>query len=78
MVVAAATHFFTSASRTAVKYQKPPEKTRYCMRSLFPYAGGKHRVAKKLIELFHEHRCYVEVFAGAAEWSAVSRMATQR
>jgi len=36
------------------------------MRSLFPYVGGKHRVAKKLIKLFPEHTCYVEVFAGAA------------
>lgn len=36
------------------------------MRSLFPYVGGKHRVAQKLINLFPEHRCYVEVFAGAA------------
>ena len=36
------------------------------MRSLFPYVGGKHRAAKKLISLFAEHRCYVEPFAGAA------------
>ena len=36
------------------------------MRSIFPYVGGKHRVADRLIKLFPEHRCYVEVFAGAA------------
>jgi len=36
------------------------------MRSLFPYIGGKHRVAKKIISLFPDHKCYVEVFAGAA------------
>lgn len=36
------------------------------MRSLFPYVGGKHRVARKLINLFAKHHCYVELFAGAA------------
>jgi len=36
------------------------------MRSLFPYIGGKNRVASKLIALFPKHRCFVEVFAGAA------------
>jgi len=36
------------------------------LRSIFPYIGGKHRVAKKLINLFPVHQCYVEVFAGAA------------
>lgn len=36
------------------------------MKSLFPYIGGKHRVARKLIEMFPEHKCFVEVFAGAA------------
>jgi DNA adenine methylase len=36
------------------------------MRSLFPYIGGKHRIAGQLIKLFPEHTCYVEVFAGAA------------
>ncbi len=35
------------------------------MKSLFPYVGGKHRTAAKLIALFPDHRCYVEVFAGA-------------
>ena len=35
------------------------------MKSLFPYVGGKHRVAGKLIRLFPEHSCYVEVFGGA-------------
>lgn len=36
------------------------------MRSLFPYVGGKHRVASKLIKLLAKHTCYVELFAGAA------------
>lgn len=36
------------------------------MRSLFPYVGGKHRVAKKLVQLLAPHTCYVEPFAGAA------------
>ncbi len=36
------------------------------MRSLFPYQGGKHRVASRLAALLPQHICYVEVFAGAA------------
>lgn len=36
------------------------------MRSLFPYVGGKHRVAQKLIKQLAKHACYVELFAGAA------------
>lgn len=36
------------------------------MRSLFPYVGGKHRVADRLAALLPEHKCYVEVFMGAA------------
>lgn len=36
------------------------------MNSLFPYMGGKHRVAARLANLLPEHICYVEVFAGAA------------
>ena len=35
------------------------------MRSIFPYVGGKHRLAPRLIKLFDAHTCYVEVFAGA-------------
>jgi len=35
------------------------------MKSLFPYVGGKHRLAPRLIKLFPDHRCYVEVFGGA-------------
>lgn len=34
--------------------------------SFFPYVGGKAKLAKTIIEKFPEHRCYVEVFAGAA------------
>jgi len=26
--------------------------------------GGKRRLSKRLLELFPEHECYVEVFAG--------------
>ncbi len=36
------------------------------MRTLFPYIGGKHRIAKRLAAILPEHKCYVEVFAGAA------------
>jgi len=36
------------------------------MRSLFPYIGGKHKVAVKLAAILPEHKCYVEVFMGAA------------
>ncbi len=36
------------------------------MRTLFPYIGGKHRIAKRLAQVLPEHKCYVEVFAGAA------------
>lgn len=34
--------------------------------SLFPYLGGKTKLAKTIIQLFPEHQTYVEVFAGAA------------
>ena len=33
--------------------------------NLFPYFGGKYRLASKLIPMFPEHQCYVEVFGGA-------------
>lgn len=36
------------------------------MKSIFPYIGGKHKVAHKLLKLFPDHKCYVELFAGAA------------
>ena len=32
-----------------------------------PYIGGKHRLAKKIIELFPKHTTYVEPFAGGAQ-----------
>lgn len=35
-------------------------------RTLFPWMGGKSRLAGHILPLFPEHRCYVEVFAGAA------------
>jgi len=35
-------------------------------RSLFPWYGGKHRLAEWIIAHFPPHDCYVEVFGGAA------------
>jgi DNA adenine methylase len=32
-----------------------------------PYIGGKHRLAKTIIELFPNHTTYVEAFAGGAQ-----------
>lgn len=36
------------------------------MSSFFPWMGGKSKVAKRLARLLPDHKCYVEVFAGAA------------
>jgi DNA adenine methylase len=33
---------------------------------IVPWIGGKRRLADRLIRLFPQHTCYVEVFAGAA------------
>lgn len=33
-------------------------------RSIFPWPGGKRRLAKRLIAMLPEHTCYVEPFAG--------------
>lgn len=33
---------------------------------IIPWIGGKRRLADKIIPLFPEHTCYVEVFTGAA------------
>lgn len=33
---------------------------------IFPWMGGKSRLAKHILPLFPEHRCYVEAFAGGA------------
>jgi DNA adenine methylase len=33
-------------------------------RTLFPWPGGKRRLAKRLIAMLPEHTCYVEAFAG--------------
>ncbi len=36
------------------------------MSSLFPWMGGKSRMAKRLAKLLPDHTCYVEAFSGAA------------
>ena len=36
------------------------------MSSLFPWMGGKSRLAKRIVAELPDHRCYVELFAGAA------------
>ncbi|EGK10386.1 DNA adenine methylase, partial [Kingella kingae ATCC 23330] len=33
---------------------------------IIPWMGGKRRLAKRLLPLFPEHSCYVELFAGGA------------
>lgn len=33
---------------------------------IVPWMGGKRRLSKRLLSLFPEHECYVEVFAGGA------------
>ena len=33
---------------------------------LVPWPGGKRKLAKHILPLLGEHRCYVEPFAGAA------------
>nr|VFK65156.1 MAG: D12 class N6 adenine-specific DNA methyltransferase [Candidatus Kentron sp. TC] len=32
---------------------------------IFPYPGGKRRLAKKILPLFPKHTCYLEAFVGA-------------
>lgn len=36
------------------------------MDSFIKWRGGKSRLAKKIVSLFPEHKCYVEAFGGAA------------
>lgn len=36
------------------------------MSSFFPWMGGKSNMAKRLSQLLPDHKCYVEVFSGAA------------
>ncbi len=36
------------------------------MNNFLAYMGGKSLLAKKIIPMFPDHKCYVEVFAGAA------------
>ena len=33
---------------------------------IVPWIGGKRRLSKRLLALFPDHECYVEVFAGGA------------
>ncbi len=35
------------------------------LNSPISWVGGKHRLRKHIIPLFHEHKCYVEVFGGS-------------
>jgi DNA adenine methylase len=35
-------------------------------RKLLPYAGGKFRLVRRLVELMPQHKCFVEVFGGGA------------
>jgi DNA adenine methylase len=36
------------------------------LRSPLSWVGGKHRIREQILALFPPHRCYVELFAGAA------------
>jgi len=36
------------------------------LRSPLSWVGGKHRLREKILKVFPPHRCYVELFAGAA------------
>lgn len=38
-----------------------------CMIGPLSYIGGKNRIANKIIEIFPEHKTYVEAFAGGAQ-----------
>lgn len=35
------------------------------MKSIISWLGGKSKLAKQIIEMMPEHKCYCEVFAGA-------------
>jgi DNA adenine methylase len=44
----------------------PMDSNYQMVNSPFKWVGGKSRLRKKIISLFPEHTCYVELFAGAA------------
>lgn len=48
--------------------QNAPERQHQVIMTnpIIPWLGGKRRLADKLIPLFPEHQCYVEVFCGGA------------
>ncbi len=46
------------------------------MKSFISYVGGKSRLSKKILPLFPEHHCYVEVFCGAS-WMLFAKEASK-
>lgn len=46
--------------------QFPAEINPLKSQPIFPWIGGKRRLAKALLPLFPVHTCYVEPFAGGA------------